>query len=223
MRVELLVFVATSQSIFSEIFQTILDETLKVVVPALAVTVFELGSTLRTGIAPFWLIVTVLEGTSGPDKVTMADLASTERFSLKVTVNIVLLVLIAFIQSESFEIVQLILEFTEKVSDPASGPVIRDPGVTERIGVAPSWLIVTAWLVTPGPDKVITADLAVTARFSSYTIWSVVSSAFIAVNQPDDSVTVHIIFELTLKSIEPVGAVTFAEVGSTISTGVAPS
>ncbi len=50
-----------------------------------------------------------------------------------------------------------------------------------------------------------------------------VSSVFVAVNQLDDSDTVQLIFEVTLKSIEPVGAVTFAEVGSTISTGVAPS
>ena len=79
----------------------------------------------------------------------------------------VLLVLVAVSQSQVSDTLQLTFEVIVNKAEPLAALTVRVSGSTDNTGSAPSWFRVTVTLLTPGPERVITAVLSSMVMFSS--------------------------------------------------------
>ena len=163
----LLIFVAVSQSQVSDTLQSIFEVTVNKAEPLAGLTVRVSGSIDNTGAAPSWSRVIRTSLTPGPDSVITAVLSSTVLFSSYSTVNTVLVVFVAVSQSQVSDTLQSIFEVTVNKADPPTALTVRVSGSTDNTGTAPSWFRVIRTSLTPGPERVISADLSSTVTFSS--------------------------------------------------------
>ena len=187
------------------------DVTVKAVLPAGAVTFWVEGATDSTGVAPACETVTTMGVSPFTVTVTLAVLADTEVFSLKVAVMVPFPVpeVVTVHQPWLLEAVHAAFEVTLKGVVPAAAATFWFEGVTDRVGAA--WVTVTTTAVRPGVVTVTFAMRCEAVLFS-------VKVAVILPSPVPEGVTVHQVWlleavhvelEVTAKEVEPATGLTF--------------